>query len=240
METGKANPTLYWTIGGVALALLALFAFSKQSGGSASQSTTETPGVDSSALVSEVNNVNSNAAQVEETLLAAEAGYATTVSNNASQNFADENNTATSELATVENAATSRLANQEGYAAAESENRTNALAQVFDTANTNAAQENEVNTATSNEVNAVRAQANAQKDSSIFGSITSFLGGLFSGGIFGGGSSSAGTAGGYAQLPEEIPSVSLLPSLPTLPAEPINAPGQVNILSGNPLQENYA
>lgn len=119
------NETLYWTIGGVAIALLALFAYSQSNGGgSSSSSSSGTPataggGISASALTSEVNAANANAASVEQTLLNDEAQYVTTSTAAQGGAFQSLVSAANSELGTIEGAQTARYA--AGVNAAEQE-----------------------------------------------------------------------------------------------------------------------
>lgn len=179
--------TLYWTIGGVALALLALYAISRSSSGSAASTTTTTGGggVNASALTSQVNTVNADAAKVEETLLNDVTSYATYSTGARSSAFAQQLNSADTQLAAIEAAGTSRYATSIAGAASEYAAGLNAL--TAEQAQAQATQR--TNIQTSNAVTAERVQAGAQKTSSIFGFLSSiasaFTGGI--GGLFGGG-----------------------------------------------------
>ena len=193
---------LYWTIGGVAIALLALYAMSR--GGSASQSTSSAPAVNGSALVSEVNNVNSNAAAVEEALLQTQGAYAITDSTNRAASFQNLADMSASELATVQNAATSRYADQLGMAQSEYDAMQNTLSSEFlatqataQNANSNAAQitENAASAAaataqaqlaaaemkrqTDAQVHIADQQSHQQQQSSLWGSILGAAGSIF-------------------------------------------------------------
>lgn len=103
------NETLWWTIGGVAIALLALFAMTRNSGGSSSSGGTSSGGgISANALVSEVNTVNQTAAAVEADRINAMTTYAVHGSDNQVSVFADLVNAAENQFATVEGAQTSR------------------------------------------------------------------------------------------------------------------------------------
>lgn len=63
-----SHETLYWTVGGVAIGLIALIAFSSKGSGSG-ETVSSTPAISASDLTSQVNTVNTNSAQVEQTFL---------------------------------------------------------------------------------------------------------------------------------------------------------------------------
>lgn len=106
------NETLYWTIGGVGLALLALFAMSR--GGSTTTSSGG-GGVDAASLTSMTNVVNTSAAAVEEARIGALRDYAIHSSSDQVSAYTVAENTAANELQTVENARTTRMANDENF-----------------------------------------------------------------------------------------------------------------------------
>lgn len=134
------NETLYWTIGGVALALLALLAMSRSNGGgsSAPASTGGGGGVNASALVSEVNAANANATSVENNLLASETQYVLHSTDAQAGAFQSLVSGAQHELDTIEGAQTARYAAGVNAGAQEYAEQTNALTTQFVTTQNNA------------------------------------------------------------------------------------------------------
>lgn len=119
----EKNETLYWTIGGVGIALLALWALNSKG----SSTTSGGGGISASALTSEVNNVNNNAAAVAMNETNAQAAYATHASTNAVTVFDTLTNTAAQDLATIEGAQTQRLASNNAMQSSEYAAQQNAL-----------------------------------------------------------------------------------------------------------------
>lgn len=118
------NETLYWTIGGVGLALLALFAMNR--GGSTTTSSGG-GGIDATALTSMTNTVNTSAAAVEEARIAALSDYAVHSSSDQVSAFTVAENTAANELQTVESAKTTRMANDQNFQLGELNSNNNVL-----------------------------------------------------------------------------------------------------------------
>ncbi len=116
-----SKETLYWTIGGVVLALLALYAATRNSAAGASSGGSSDSGaiVPASTLAAQVSTVNTNAAQVEETLLNDETQFAINSSNVKGAAFQTISNNATAQLQSIEQAATSRLNANDALAGAE-------------------------------------------------------------------------------------------------------------------------
>lgn len=102
------NETLWWTIGGVAIALLALFAMTRNSGGGGSTSSHGGGGISANALVSEVNTANQAAAHVEADRINALTTYAVHSSDNQVSVFSDLVHAAENQFATVEGNQTAR------------------------------------------------------------------------------------------------------------------------------------
>lgn len=130
------NETLYWTIGGVAIALLALLAMSRSSGGAAT-APAAAGGINASALVSEVNAANTNATSVENNLLSSETQYVLHSTDAQAGAFQSLVSGAQHELDAIEGAQTARYAAGVNASAQEYADQTNALTTQFVTTQNN-------------------------------------------------------------------------------------------------------
>lgn len=130
------SETLYWTIGGVAIALLALLAMSRSSGGAAT-APAAAGGINASALVSEVNAANTNATSVENNLLSSETQYVLHSTDAQAGAFQSLVSGAQHELDAIEGAQTARYAAGVNASAQEYADQTNALTTQFVTTQNN-------------------------------------------------------------------------------------------------------
>lgn len=132
------NETLYWTIGGVAIALLALLAMSRSSGGAATAPAgAGGGGINASSLVSEVNAANTNATSVENNLLSSETQYVLHSTDAQAGAFQSLVSGAQHELDAIEGAQTARYAAGVNASAQEYADQTNALTTQFVTTQNN-------------------------------------------------------------------------------------------------------
>jgi hypothetical protein len=128
--------TLYWTVGGVAIALLALYAVSQKGAGTTSRTSTVTPSVSASNLTSQVNAYNADAAAVTETLLNDSTQYSDTQLSTNAALVANKENNATAVLQANDQMSMTKFADSLEADVAELDAKDNLLAsEANDTAN---------------------------------------------------------------------------------------------------------
>jgi uncharacterized surface protein with fasciclin (FAS1) repeats len=171
-ESITKNPTLLWTIAGVALALLALAAISQGGSSSTTTSSGGGGGISATDLVAETNQYNADATAVEESLIGAQQS----VINNTIDN-------ATQQIGLVENAQTARYQTATAGYVSEYQTEANAITsqiEGFQGLQATRANDNAAIQISQNQEQAVQSASMWSGIGNIFGSALGMLGGFFS------------------------------------------------------------